>query len=176
MWPNLVKPAISLFSRKSRKCYVPILGVAWGRGARSNWQASLQSTYRRHEQEKKLQYEQRIRDSTFTPLVLSTTGGRGRAATTFFKRLAAMQAKWEKRCSLEQNDGMDSLPLELCSTKNLNYVCQRGQIFCLKGSTPRAHWSPSSWGSASASCVNSDSFMTMDTYLFFIPSYMQVFL
>ena len=60
---------------------------------RSNRQASLQSTYRRHEQEKKRQYEQRIREvehSTFTPLVLSTTGGMGRAATTFFKRLAAM--------------------------------------------------------------------------------------
>ena len=66
--------------------------------ARSNRQASLQSTYRRHKQEKKQQYEQRIREvehSTFTPLVLSTTGGMGRAATTFFKRLAAMLS--EKR-------------------------------------------------------------------------------
>ena len=31
----------------------------------------------------------------FTPLVLSTTGGMGRAATTFYKRLAAMLS--EKR-------------------------------------------------------------------------------
>ena len=61
--------------------------------ARSNRQTSLLSTYRRHEQEKKRQYDQRIREvehSTFTPLVLSTTGGMGRAATTFYKRLAAM--------------------------------------------------------------------------------------
>ena len=66
--------------------------------ARSNRQATLQSTYRRHEQEKKRQYDQRIRDvehSTFTPLVLSTTGGMGRAATTFYRRLAAMLS--EKR-------------------------------------------------------------------------------
>ena len=66
--------------------------------ARSNRQTSLQSTYRRHEQEKKRQYAQRIREvehSTFTPLVLSTTGGMGRATTTFYKRLAAMLS--EKR-------------------------------------------------------------------------------
>ena len=63
--------------------------------ARSNRLSALQSTYRRHEQEKKRQYDQRIREvehSTFTPLVLSTTGGMG---TTFYKRLAAMLS--EKR-------------------------------------------------------------------------------
>ena len=41
----------------------------------------------------KRQYNQRIRDvehSTFTPLVLSTTGGMGRAATTIYMRLATM--------------------------------------------------------------------------------------
>ena len=46
----------------------------------------------------KRQYDQRVREiehATFTPLVLSTTGGMGRAATTFFKRLASMIA--EKR-------------------------------------------------------------------------------
>ena len=66
--------------------------------ARSNRQTSLQSTYRHHEQEKKRQYDQRIIEvehSTFTPLVLSTTEGMGRAATTFYKRLAAMLS--EKR-------------------------------------------------------------------------------
>ena len=81
--------------------------------AQSNRQATLQSTYRHHEQEKKRQYDQRIRvveHSTFTPLdlsrasfpgrpgneaILSTTGGMGRAATTFYRRLAAMLS--EKR-------------------------------------------------------------------------------
>ena len=61
--------------------------------AQSNRQTTLQATYKRHEQEKKRQYDQRIKEiehSTFTPLVLSVTGGMGRSATTFYKRLAAM--------------------------------------------------------------------------------------
>ena len=44
-------------------------------------------------EEKKRQYEQRIHEvehATFTPLVMSSTGGMGRAATTFYKRLASM--------------------------------------------------------------------------------------
>ena len=66
--------------------------------AQSNHQASLSSIYRRHEMEKKRSYEQRIREvehSTFTPLVLSSTGGMGKAATTFYKRLSSMLS--EKR-------------------------------------------------------------------------------
>ena len=43
-------------------------------------------------------YEQRIRDikhATFTPLVLSATGGLGNEANTFYKRLASLLAtKW----------------------------------------------------------------------------------
>ena len=48
--------------------------------------------------EKKRSYEQRIREvehSIFTPLVLSSTGGMGKAATTFYKRLSSMLS--EKR-------------------------------------------------------------------------------
>ena len=66
--------------------------------AQSNRHASLSSVYRRHEQEKRRQYDQRVREvehATFTPLVLSTTGGMGHAATMFYKRLASMIA--EKR-------------------------------------------------------------------------------
>ena len=61
--------------------------------AQSNQQASLSSTYRCHEMEKKRSYEQRICEvehSTFTPLVLSSTGGMGKAATTFYERLSSM--------------------------------------------------------------------------------------
>ncbi len=53
--------------------------------AQSNRHGSLAPVYRRHELEKK-QYEQRVLEvehATFTPLVLSTTGVMGRAATTF---------------------------------------------------------------------------------------------
>ena len=66
--------------------------------AQSNQHGSLASVYRRHEQEKKRQYEQRVQDvehATFTPLVMSTSGGMGKAATTFYKRLASMLS--EKR-------------------------------------------------------------------------------
>ena len=55
--------------------------------AQSNRHGSLSSVYCKHEQ---VHYDQRVREverATFTPLVLSTTGGMGRAATTFCKRL-----------------------------------------------------------------------------------------
>ena len=54
---------------------------------KSNQTASLASVYRRHEQEKKRSYEQRIREvehATFTPLVMLTTGGMGKAAIFYF--------------------------------------------------------------------------------------------
>jgi predicted exporter len=60
--------------------------------------------YRTHEREKKRAYEQRVREvehSSFTPLVLSATGGMGKEATTFFKRLASHLAeKWESHYSM----------------------------------------------------------------------------
>ena len=62
-----------------------------------------QSVYRRHERVKKSAYEERIREvehATFSPPVLSTTGGLAREATTFYKRLASLlAAKWEEPCN-----------------------------------------------------------------------------
>ena len=62
-----------------------------------------QSAYRKPEQIKKRAYEQRIREvehTTFTPLVLSATGGLAREATTFYKRLSSMLAsKWDQTYS-----------------------------------------------------------------------------
>ena len=49
------------------------------------------AAYRKHETAKKREYAQRVREvehGVFTPLVLSTTGGMAREATTFYKRLA----------------------------------------------------------------------------------------
>ena len=66
----------------------------------SNRHGPLSSVYRKHEQEKRRHYDQRVREiehATFTPLVMSTTGGAGRAATTFFKGLASMLAE-KKGC------------------------------------------------------------------------------
>jgi hypothetical protein len=67
--------------------------------APSNRHTNLQSVYRKHEQIKKRAYEQRIREvehATFSPLVLSATGGLAREANIFYKRLASMLAsKWD---------------------------------------------------------------------------------
>lgn len=56
--------------------------------------------YRKHELEKKRQYEQRVREiehASFTPLVLSATGGMASEATIFYKRLASCLAtKWDQ--------------------------------------------------------------------------------
>ena len=57
------------------------------------------AAYRKHEREKKRAYEQRVREvehSSFTPLILSATGGMGNEATNFYKRLATLLAKkWD---------------------------------------------------------------------------------
>ena len=58
--------------------------------AQSYHHSSISSLYRRHEQAKKREYGDRIREvenGSFTPLVFTTTGGMGREATLFYKRL-----------------------------------------------------------------------------------------
>ena len=63
--------------------------------ARSNNQP-IQACYRKHENEKKRAYEQRVREiehGSFTPLVLSASGGMGCAASVFYKRLASKLAE-----------------------------------------------------------------------------------
>ena len=54
---------------------------------------SLASAYRNHENEKKREYGERVRElknGTFTPLVFSSTGGMGEEATVFYKRIAEL--------------------------------------------------------------------------------------
>ena len=51
--------------------------------------SSIQSLYRRHEQEKKREYGDRVREieqASFTPLVFATTGGMGREASIFLSQ------------------------------------------------------------------------------------------
>ena len=60
--------------------------------APSNRQTQLSSCYRKHKQMKKRAYEQRIREvehASFTPLVISATGGLANEVSTFYKRLAS---------------------------------------------------------------------------------------
>ena len=67
--------------------------------APSNNNTNISNCYRKHENEKKRAYEQRIRDvehASFTPLVFSATGGMAKQSTTFYKRLASLLAdKWD---------------------------------------------------------------------------------
>ena len=64
--------------------------------ALSNSRMPLQSCYRMHENIKKRAYEQRIREvehASFTPLIVSASGGLGKEATMFYKRLASWPRK-----------------------------------------------------------------------------------
>ena len=54
---------------------------------------TIQSSYRKNEKGKRRQYEKRITDiehGSFTPLVMSATGGLGPSARVFYNRLAPM--------------------------------------------------------------------------------------
>ncbi len=68
--------------------------------APSNRHTNPSACYRKHEKEKKRAYEQRIlqiEHASFTPLVMSSTGGLGPAATSSYKRLATLlAAKWNQ--------------------------------------------------------------------------------
>ena len=60
--------------------------------AASNRSTSVPSCYQRHEREKRRCYEERVREiehATFSPLVLSSTGGMGKSATAC-KRIAGL--------------------------------------------------------------------------------------
>ena len=61
--------------------------------ARSNRSAPHTTVYRRHEKEKRRCYEERVREvehATFMPVVLSASGGMGRAAASLYRRIALL--------------------------------------------------------------------------------------
>ena len=66
--------------------------------AASNWSTFLAATFRRHKAEKCCAYEERIckvEHGSFTPLVFSSSGGLGKAATTTYKHLVQLlKEKW----------------------------------------------------------------------------------
>ena len=96
--------------------------------ARSNRTSSMQSVYRKHEMEKKRCYEQRVLEvehASFTPLVMSTTGGMGNMATTFYSRLASMLG--EKR-------GIPYSKMVEWVRCKLSFALLRMSILCVRGS------------------------------------------
>ena len=72
-------------------------------------------------------YEQRIREiehASFTPIVLSTTGGMGPIATTFYKRLAdRLASKWNSSYS-------QTIGWLRC---RLSFSLLRSSILCIRG-------------------------------------------
>ena len=61
--------------------------------APSNRNTSIEKCFKKHEQEEKRAYEQRILDverASFMPIVFSASGGLSKEATTFYKRLASL--------------------------------------------------------------------------------------
>ena len=72
--------------------------------AQSNKHSSLPSVYRMHEKMKKRQYQQRVLEiehASFTPLILSATGGMANEATFFYKRMAnLLSMEWDQQYSI----------------------------------------------------------------------------
>ena len=101
--------------------------------APSNRTSQIALSYRRHEREKRLRYEQRIREiehTSFAPFVLSCTGGAGPCATIAIKRLAAMLA--------EKHDSPYSRILGLLRCR-LGFALLRSCIMCLRGARSSLH-------------------------------------
>ena len=101
--------------------------------ASSNRSTVISSAYRKHEQAKKREYGQRVRDvehGVFTPLVLSTNGGMGKEATTFYKRLADMIA--QKR--------QHPYPMVMRWLRcRLSFAAIRSCVMCIRGSRSSIH-------------------------------------
>ena len=95
--------------------------------ATSNRQQSLAQTYKKHEHVKSRAYEQRVKEiehGTFTPLVMSSSGGAGNTATVCLKRLASMLAeKW----------GMPYSTTLAWMRCNLSFMLLRSSIQCIRG-------------------------------------------
>ena len=101
--------------------------------AQSCCKSSLTATYRRNEREKRRAYEQRIIEvehGSFTPLVLSATGGMGPAATITYKRMASLLA--EKRGQPYSR----TLGWLRC---RLNFSLIRSAIQCIRGARSARH-------------------------------------
>ena len=92
-----------------------------------NRSGSLPAAYKKHEDIKKRAYGQRVRDvecGVFTPLVFSTTGGMGREATTFYKRLADMLARKQQM----------PYPVVISWLRcKLSFAAVRSSIMCIRG-------------------------------------------
>ena len=101
--------------------------------APSNRSTNISSVYRKHELLKKREYGQRVRDverGVFTPIVFTTTGGIGREAATFYKRLADMITRKQQK---PYSTVMGWLRCRL------SFATLRSAIMCVRGSRSSRH-------------------------------------
>ena len=96
--------------------------------AQSYRSSKIETLYRRHENLKKREYGDRIREvenGSFTPLVFATTGGLSRETTIFYKRLAELMsisrnAKYHETISWMR--------------RKLSFPLVKSAIMCIRGS------------------------------------------
>ena len=96
--------------------------------APSNTNSTPESVYKRHENEKRRNYEERVREvehGSFTPLVFSATVGMGKAATVMYQRLTSLLSV--KRAQLYSKT-MSWLRCQL------TFSLLRSTITCIRGS------------------------------------------
>ena len=101
--------------------------------APSNRSTNISSAYRKHELLKKKEYGKHVRDierGVFTPIVFTTTGGMGREAATFYKRLADMIT------GKQQKPYSTVMGWLRC---RLSFATLRSAIMCVRGSRSSRH-------------------------------------
>ena len=110
---------------RSERCFIDVRG--FNPLAPSNSSSSLLSTFKKHENIKRRAYGQRIREvehASFTPIIMSATGGLAHEATVFYKHLASLlSAKWGDEYSVVLGW------LQCC----LGFSLLRSAIQCIRG-------------------------------------------
>ena len=101
--------------------------------AKSNMDTPLATTYRRHENDKRRQYEQRViqvEHSSFVPLVFSATGGMSKSTSNFYRHLAL-------KLSVKRDEHL-SVILSLLHCR-LSFALLRAAIMCIRGVRSSRH-------------------------------------
>ena len=105
-------------------------------GSPSNAMLSVPGMFKKHEDEKKRTYNRRVIEvekATFTPLVFSTSGGMGKEAVAFHKRLATL-------ISLKRGDLYSNAISYV--RKRINFTILKATLLAIRGfrGTPKTQF------------------------------------
>ena len=92
----------------------------------------LSFTYKCHEDVKKREYGNRVREvehGVFTPLVFTSTGDMGWEAITFYERLADLRTCYPLRTTLQYHNSLAKVPHVLCPALFYHLVYSREPVF-----------------------------------------------